>query len=215
MFWKPKVGQKREPINKERPECAAVARNVASLTDAMFALDPVDWRGEHDRWLSLMNAAKWLGIAEDDFAHWSLGDPVYAADEKVIRRKWGSLTPTHGGALYAALSETGIKIAANAAKRPLIDGHPLTANLRQPTRNWRSRVNTVIDVLWAKQDPDCLFWAGCRMAEVMIDTKKPTLKVARALLEGACPRLRWEIGPSEVSRIITNAFHHIEKEELR
>src|SRR5262249_17224869 len=79
MFWKPRVGQKREPINKERPEGAAVARDVASLTDALFALDPVDWRGEHDRWLSLMNAAKWLGIAEDDFVHWSLGDPVYAA----------------------------------------------------------------------------------------------------------------------------------------
>jgi hypothetical protein len=53
------------------------------------------------------------------------------------------------------------------------------------------------------------------MAEVMIDTKKPTLEVARALLEGACPKLHREIGPSEVSRIITNAFHHIEKEEPR
>jgi hypothetical protein len=72
----------------------------------------------------------------------------------------------------------------------------------------------VLDVLRAKPDPDCLFWAGCRVAEVMIDTKKPTLKVARDLLEGACPELRRDIGAGEVSRIITNAFHHVEKEVL-
>ena len=49
----------------------------------------------------------------------------------------------------------------------------------------------------------------------MIDTKKPALKVARALLEAACPNLRRALGADEVSRIITNAFHEVEKEELR
>ncbi len=225
MFWKPReVGsRKREPINKDREEHTAAARAdavvVAGLTDGLFALDPIDWRGCHDEWLSLMNAAKWLGIAEDDFVQWSLGDPVYAADERVIRRKWRSLSPAHGGALYAALSAAGIKIAG--AKRSLIDGHPLPASSdaqgrkRQPTRNWQSRVNTVCDALRRKQDPDCLFWAGCRIGEVMIDTKKPKPSIARALLEAACPRLRGEIGAEEIRRIITNAFDEVESEELK
>jgi hypothetical protein len=204
------------PIKKSRAEHVATTTDVATLTDALFALDPVDWRGCHDEWLSLMNAAKWLGIAENDFVAWSLGDPVYAADERVIRRKWGSLTPTHGGALYAALSGAGIKIAA---KCPLIDGHH-SQQLRdqdpKPTHgDWRVRFNGLLDALRAKPDPDMLFWAGCRVAEMMVELRKPKPSVARALLEGACPRLRRELGGGEVERIITNAFHHIEKEELR
>jgi hypothetical protein len=221
MFRKPRGDSKRVPINKTREEHAPAqdAVMVAGLTDGLFAPDPEGWRGCHDEWLSLMNAAKWLGIAEDDFVQWSLGDPMYGADERVIRRKWRSLTPAHGGALYAALSAAGIKV--DGAKRRLIDGLPLSAKTegkvrtRQPTRNWLSRVNTVCDTLRGKQDADCLFWAGCRIAEVMIDTKKPIPSVARALLEAACPRLRKAIGVDEVRRIITNAFHEVEKEELQ
>src|SRR4029079_18531507 len=98
--------------------------------------------------------------------------------------------------------------------RSSLSGHPLPATHRQPTRNWRSRINTVLDALRRKQDPDCLFWAGCRMAEVMIDTKKPKLKGAQALLEDSCPNLRRAIGVDEVRRVIINAFHHVEKDEL-
>jgi hypothetical protein len=217
------------PINKDRPQRVVTPKRVAedagSMTDALFALDPADWRGEHDRWLSLMNAAKWLGIAEDDFVRWSLGDPAYAADERAIRRKWDSLTPTHGGALYAALSEAGIKVAAKrniAANRSLIDRHPLGASAnpcdpnhaRQPTRDWRSRINTVLDKLRAKPDGDMLFWAGCRVAEVMADVKKPLPSIAMQLLEGACPEPCKTLGREEVQRVITNAFYQIEKEEL-
>ena len=72
----------------------------------------------------------------------------------------------------------------------------------------------MLDPLWAKQDPDCLFWAACRVGEVMIDTNKPKLKIAQALLESGCPNLRRAIGAEEVRRIIGNAFHHVEKDEL-
>jgi hypothetical protein len=34
------------------------------------------------------------------------------------------------------------------------------------------------------------------------------------MLEAACPNLRKAIGADEVGRIITNAFHEVEKEEL-
>jgi hypothetical protein len=49
---------------------------------------------------------------------------------------------------------------------------------------------------------------------MMVELKKPTLKVAVGLLEAACPSLRKEIGAEEVRRVITNAFHQVEKEEL-
>jgi hypothetical protein len=226
---KGEVAQRMGPIIKSRAKRAAVASDATSLTDALFALDPVDWRGCHDEWLSLMNTAKWLGIAEDDFVGWSLGDPVYAADERVIRRKWESLTPTHGGALYAALSGAGIKIAA---ERTLIDGpHPQHQHqpkhqhqpnpghppgTRNPTHgDWRVRFNGLMDALRAKQDGDMLFRIGCRVGEIMIELKKPTHSVARNLLVRACPNLCKELGLEEVGRVITNAFHQVEKEELK
>jgi hypothetical protein len=253
MFWKPKaecgwrvedgfmvralVGEApvRVPINKagavrthtDVAHRADVARrDVVGLTDALFALDPVDWRGCHDEWLSLMNAAKWLGIAEDDFVGWSLGDPVYAADERVIRRKWRSLNPAHGGALYAALSGAGIKVAG--AKRSLIDGHPHCSqpashrpglsqptprHAPQPTRS-RYRFNSLLDALERKQDPDMLFWVACRVGEMMIELGRPKPSDARDLLVGYCPDLVREIGADEVDRIITNGFHQVEKEVL-
>ena len=83
---------------------------MASLTEALFELDPHEWRSEHDAWLSLANGCKFEGISEDDFVAWSLQDEMYRHDEGLIRRKWHSLSPTHGGALWAALAAHGIKV---------------------------------------------------------------------------------------------------------
>ena len=220
MFWKPKeVGgddSKRVPkIKRSAPHAVgAGAVEVASLIAALWELDAQDWRGDYFGWFQLATACQALGISKREFVRWSLTDPVYAADERAIGRIWDSATPRHGGAFYAACAQRGIRINEQSS---LYLGHPLSAKTkveRQPTRNWQSRINTVCNTLRAKQDGDCLFWAGCRVAEVMIDTKKPIVSVARALLEAACPRLCREIGAAEVGRIITNAFHEVEKEEL-
>jgi hypothetical protein len=101
------------PINKEQkgddlPTYGEV--DIALATEALFALDPKDFgRGHHDEWLSLMNAAKFAGVDEDDFVAWSLQDEVYIGDEALIRRKWHSLTPQHSGALWAALAKRWIQ----------------------------------------------------------------------------------------------------------
>jgi hypothetical protein len=225
MFWKAKGedGSKGVPKIKSKAPPLAVEVEVASLTAALWRLDPVDWRGDYDGWFALATACQFVGIAKAEWVKWSLSDPVYAADARLIERIWDSAKPKHGGAFYAACAERGVRVskaAGREASSPLYLGHPLSASStsasrsRQPTRNWLSRVNTVCAALSRKQDADCLFWAGCRVAEVMIDTKKPTLKVARALLEAACPNLRKAIGADEISRIITNAFHEVEKGEL-
>jgi hypothetical protein len=179
-----------------------------------------DWRGEYDEWFHLAGACQAVGISKAELTRWSLTDPVYSADRRAVERIWDSAHALHGGAFYKALAERGIKVPA-ANRSSLYPRLPLPAiqpssgpARRQPTRNFKSRVNTVLDALWAKQDPDCLFWAACRIGEVMMELKKPTLKVAEMLLEGNCPKLRKAIGADEVRRIISNAFHHVEKEEL-
>jgi hypothetical protein len=195
---------------------------VADLTAALWEMDPVDWRGDYFGWFGLLTAAQHLGVSQAEFVKWSTTDPVYAADARLIERIWNSAEPRHGGAFWKALSERGIKVGpAIERSSPLFLGLPLSAirasfwRRRQPTRNWRSRLNTVTDVLFRRQDPDCLFWAACRVAEVMIDTKQPTtLKAATLLLEGNCPKLCTAIGEDEVHRIISNAFRQVEMEEL-
>ena len=223
MFWQARdVSCERVPIKKTQV-AQPTSHQVGDVTAAMWQLDPAKFR-EYFGWFALMTSCCFVGIARNEFIAWSTSDPSYATHAKQIGKMWDRLQPQHGGAFWAALSGAGIKLthsAGSAVGSSLFNGHPLPATdpanaraRREPTRNWRSRVNTVLDALGRKQDPDCLFWAGCRMAEVMIDTKKPALKVARALLEAACPNLRKAIGADEVSRIITNAFHEVEKDEL-
>jgi hypothetical protein len=136
MFWKPKaecgfrvedgfivrgtgvsdtplgvVLPKRVPKKKSRAVIdAGPSVAVADLTAALWEMDPVDWRGDYFGWFALLTAAQWLGIAENEFVAWSLGDPVYAADERAIRAVWRSAEPKHGGAFYKALAERGIKL---------------------------------------------------------------------------------------------------------
>jgi hypothetical protein len=87
-----------------------VGGEVADLVQALRQLDPVGWRGQRDAWLMLMGAAKFAGIACEDFIAWSVGDPVYVGDAEIIRGQWDSLRPWHAGALWAALSQAGIKV---------------------------------------------------------------------------------------------------------
>jgi hypothetical protein len=104
MFWQPRddVGPSQKVPKDKRGSLAPYARTDAGgLLDALRAMDPCDWRGQHDAWRDLMNACKAEGIACEDFVSWSVGDPVYAHDGQSIRREWKSLRAQHGGALWA------------------------------------------------------------------------------------------------------------------
>jgi hypothetical protein len=207
----------RHPINNLEREVQHTTAEVAVVRDALFALDPLRWRGEHDAWLSLANAAKWEGVSEDDWVTWSLGDEFYRRDERLIRRKWWSLTPKHSGALWAALSEAGIKVRHPSAgygtrSATVIDEVPYPASGEgkgQPTRDWRARVDSILRVLERDQTERTLFFVACIVAEVIAEVGKPKPAVGRQLLEGACPKLIAEIGIAEVRRTIANAFAHV------
>jgi hypothetical protein len=117
------LGQPVSPINKGKVHVVHACGDGHRATEALFLLDPREFgRGHHDEWLSIMNSAKYEGVGEDDFVRWSLQDPDFAGDEAIIRRKWHSLTPRHAGALWAALSERGIRVRHTPA-RDIEDQH--------------------------------------------------------------------------------------------
>jgi hypothetical protein len=218
MFWKPRgVGIKRFPANKDRAKAAsgADAVYVADLTKALRAMDPCDWRGQHDEWLMLMAACQAVGIACEDFVTWSVGDPQYAGDAQLIRRKWKSLKPGHGGALFAALAARGIKVRDGERSPSLIGTEPLRASI-QPTRNWHSRTKTIREKLKRTPTEGMLFSAACVFAEVMAECKKPTLRVAVGLLEEDAKDcgLWKQLGADGVRRTIANGLRHVEEKVL-
>jgi hypothetical protein len=230
MFWKAKeVGSKPIGylINKERAAgCERAAHDVAlvaSLTDALWQLDPLEWRGRHDEWLSLANGCKFAGIDEDEFIAWSIQDEMYRGDERLIRRKWKSLTPTHGGALFAALKGTGIKVAKGHDNERIgalfIDEvpnlHPTKSKPYRvtPTRNLNNRTTSLCD--WLNREPTepNLFKVGCAFAEIVSEGRlKPSQAVK--LLQGNCWRLRKAMGEEQFQATIARAFRHVEEKLL-
>jgi hypothetical protein len=214
MFWQPRdeVAIKRSPIKKPRAIARADAVYVADVTAALREMDPCDWRNEYMRWFALMTACCAEGISERDFVAWSIGDPQYAADGEVIRKMWRKLKPQHGGALFAALAERGIKVGRE--KGSVINGEPLHASI-QPTRNWQSRTNTIREKLRRVATEGMLFSAACVFAEVMAQYKKPTLLVAVRLLEEDANCGLWkQLGADGVRRTIANGLRHVEEKVL-
>jgi hypothetical protein len=100
---------------------------VASLTEAPFKLDPVEWQGKHDEWLGLMMACKAAGISKEDWVEWCVGDECYADDEDLIRLKWDSVPARHSGALHKALAARGIKCRARRANSNYLAGVHISA----------------------------------------------------------------------------------------
>jgi hypothetical protein len=196
---------------------------VATLTDALFALDAQDWRGRHDEWLSLANACKFEGIAEDDWVEWSLGDPMYRADERVIRRKWKSLTPAHGGALWAALKAAGIKVDRGSSAKPSLNDavplHPTSgAGLRhsfhEPTRHLNNRLSSLYDWLNADLTEQGLFKVACIFAGIIAEgLLEPSIAVK--LLEANCWQLCKQMGADQFRVTIARAFRHVEEKILK
>jgi hypothetical protein len=215
MFWQPRddVGIKRSPIKNPRVIARADAVYVADVTAALREMDPCDWRNDYMRWFALMTACCAEGISERDFVAWSIGDPQYAADGELIRKMWRKLKPQHGGALFAALAERGIKVGRREG--PVINREPLRASI-QPTRNWHSRTNTIRDKLKRTPTEGMLFSAACVVAEVMAQCKKPTLRTAVQLLEGDAKDcgLWKQLGADGVRRTIANGLRHVEEKVL-
>jgi Primase C terminal 2 (PriCT-2) len=209
---------KARPAVRRDPNTLPPAHHVADLTAALRQLDPRDWQN-HDRWLQLMTACRAEGIERDDFIEWSVGDPRYADDAAVIARRWDSLAPKHGGALWAALSEAGIKLThAQIGQAGKSVGVPLTASQTHiSTRNLKSRLislqRTVERVEGSTKEPgDTLFWAACVCAEIIAEDRRLTPSVATALLLSAAHvnGLLREIGKDEVLRTIANGLRHVE-----
>jgi hypothetical protein len=192
-----------------------VGHDVGNLTEALLKLDPGCWNGKYDEWLALMTACRFVGIEGEAFVAWSVGDPDYANDGEVIARLWEHTKPTHGGALFKALSVAGIKVrSANKyhGRGSLSIEVPLTAEITKKGRDWRSRFNGILRTL--RPTERSLFTVACMVAELMAEIGKPKPSVAMQLLEAASPGLRKTLGPDEVKRTISNGFRHVEEKLL-
>jgi hypothetical protein len=218
MFWQPRddVGASQKvPQDKGKSIAPCVPRDVDGLLEALRAMDPCDWRGEHDAWRDLMNACKAEGIACEDFVAWSVGDPHYAHDGRAIRREWKSLRAEHGGALWAALKARGIKVQREAKGPSLYPEVP--AGRPEARIDWRLRFNGTMRWLEQNASEDDLFSASCLVAEIMAKYQRPKSSIAVMFLEKAAKQngLWKAIGPDRVRRTIANGLRHVEEKLLK
>jgi Bifunctional DNA primase/polymerase, N-terminal/Primase C terminal 2 (PriCT-2) len=199
------TGARRSKVYPTTYISAYVPQEVSGLTKALFALDPREWRGGSEEgyggWLRLMIACKSVGIAEQDFVEWSVSDPRYAGHESVIRRKWHSIKPGHGGALYAALAGHGITIKRRARGNNISGGVHISA---VGVGNLQSRSAGLINWLRHNATGDGLFSAACLFAEIGL-----TQDAAAKTVDGNLPALRRALGEAEFNRQIANAFAHV------
>jgi Bifunctional DNA primase/polymerase, N-terminal len=192
---------------------------VGDVTAALRKMDALDWNGDYYGWFALMTACCWAGISERDFVEWSISDPDYAADGRLIRRMWRRLEPQHGGALFAALAERGIRIGR--AKGSVFNGVHVpaataTAKKWQPPVDIRPRINGILFWLERHTSEADLLSASCLVPEIIAEHGKPTPTTALGLLVGAAKEngLWKEIGAHEVRRTITNGLRFVEEKML-
>jgi Bifunctional DNA primase/polymerase, N-terminal/Primase C terminal 2 (PriCT-2) len=197
-------------------------------SEALFKLDPVRWRNSdgsaegYQGWLRLMMACKAVGISADDFVRWSTQDADYAGHGDEIRRKWDSVRQRHGGALWVALKQAGIKLNGRDREGFVSGEEPLPASPSRSrsrltkTRNWRSRLECACNKFVAEPSEPMLFWLACVFAEVMAECNRPAPSVAMKLLEEAAKEsgLWRQLGADEVRRTIANGLRHVEEKVL-
>jgi hypothetical protein len=221
--------------NKKRPHPPhdADAVLVRSLIEGLWRLDPRKWR-EYGRWLGLMTACKAEGIDCAAWVEWSVQDERYADDGPIIERLWAGCRPEHGGALFAALAEAGIRLASHHTSQctphrqegsSLIrvrSAQPPSPTTRSPTitptRNFYARIASARAPLerarGAAREP-ALFAAGCILAKMIAEKRLPP-DIAMRLLESDCQTngLWKELGKERCRRTITRAFRHVEEKIL-
>jgi hypothetical protein len=225
VFRKPWVGLDVYPTNKGRPAALRPPKpptDIADVDEALFKLDPCEWRGRHDEWLALMIACKSEGGSENGFVRWSLSDPHYAGDERIIRRKWRSIEPGHGGALFRALADHGIRLRSQSkAKLSLIGGAHISAKAgpsakvsaqvaakAAPPANLQSRTSGLMNWLSRNLSGDGVFSTACLLAELGV-----TQATVTKLIGGNFPQLRKSLGDAEFSYQIARAFAHIKSKK--
>ena len=175
---------------------------VTSLRDALFKLDPVEWQGKHDEWLTLMMASKAAGISREDWVEWCVGDECYADDEDLIGLKWDSVPARHSGALFKALAVRGIRYRAKSnllAGVPSITRQPSIIEKNSPTL--RSRSDGILRWLSKNATGDGLFSASCLLCKLGL-----TQATATRLVSGNLPGLRRDLGDVEFTYQISRAF---------
>jgi hypothetical protein len=184
---------------------------VNDLTQALWKLDPVEWRGRRKEWLELMNGCKGAGIDVETFIRWSTSDPVYENDGEKIWEDWQSLAGVHGGSLRAALRQRGIKVGQHTPEVPP------TA----PGRHHNKRVGDRIigACVSFKRNPTerSLFSHACLIAEIVYGhglvprwyrTARPYMDL---LCEAAKQTELWKaLGPGGCRRSIESGFAHVE-----
>jgi Bifunctional DNA primase/polymerase, N-terminal/Primase C terminal 2 (PriCT-2) len=214
VFWKPHVRLDVYPTIKGRPSAhrpSTPPTDIADVDEALFKLDACEWRGRHDEWLALMIACKSEGGSENGFVRWSLSDPRYAGDERIIRRKWCSIEPGHGGALFKSLAEHGIRLRPHSKAKPFLIGGAhisakagLSAKAGKPPANLQSRSSGLMNWLSKNLSGDGVFSAACLLAELNV-----TQATVTKLILGNFPSLRKSLGEAEVCYQIARAFDHI------
>jgi hypothetical protein len=217
--------QRKVYLSTSIPSLVPIHGEVASLTEALFKLDPREWRREedgeshHDEWLAVAMGCKFDGISEDDWVAWCIGDEWYANDADVIRRKWRSLQPTHGGAFRKALAAHGIKVGKARQARelstfesaevhllpPATASSPATPTKSEPPANFRSRSRGLINWLRPRQSEPNLF----KVAAIFADELALSEGTTQRFLAGEFPQLRKALGEKCFRRTISNAYAHI------
>jgi hypothetical protein len=213
------AGRAKPAINRNRklvcPPTDGVV--VSDLTAALRKMDPVDWRGDWDRWFQLMTACK--GVRDDE----------YAGDGEEIARQWHSVVPRHRGALYAALKARGIKVRRSQQRNIPVErtkqfadhgGRPLTLSGRKRSNRdfhfqhatMKPRIDGLLARLQRMASEQELFNSACFMAEL---TSMPQ-RDARGLLEQAVKdtALWAQLGRDGVRKTIERGFAHIERKAM-
>jgi hypothetical protein len=214
-----KFGYRRVEVDKGyRRSVAPIQQDpvlVNDLTQALWKLDPCEWRGRREEWLDLMNGCKGAGIDVESFVAWSTSDPVYRDDGGQIRQDWQSLAGVHGGALHAALKERSIRVGQHTPEVPLTSSS--AAGRHHNKRVGDRLIGACVAFKRNPTEPN-LFSHACLVAEIVHEyrlvptyyrTPKPYMDLlASAVMETPLWRA---LGPEGARRSIENGFEHVEQ----
>jgi hypothetical protein len=189
---------------------------VNDLTQALWKLNPCEWRGRREQWLDLMNGCKGAGIDVETFVKWSTSDEVYRDDGEQIRQDWRSLAGVHGGGLHAALQQRAIKVGQHT---PAV---PPAVPSRHHNKSMGDRLIGACVSFKRNPTEANLFSHACLVAEIvhehrLVPDRYPTAGPYMGLLKGRVMETPlWQaLGAAGVERTIERAFRHIEAKWIR
>jgi hypothetical protein len=158
---------------------------VEGATAALREIDPRMFNKKGELWFNFMMGCRAVGIGCEDFIDWSTQDPDYAGDGELIRARWNSATVFHGGAFYAQLKASGIKLKGPndvshkpndfllGRARPKTPHPPSTVSARPSASHWLARVSGLRASLRRDQCEASLFSYACLYAEILYEEGAP------------------------------------------